>query len=113
MRQIINDYNLINLLTLLRSRKHYIACYYGTFLHHLVEFILQHTGVQAQLSEAVLLHRLNDAVHLCIVLRGQVGEVDVRGDELSAQHACVQVAQDLLCITAQKTRCRCVDEARC
>lgn len=54
----------------------------------LVEFVLQHAGVQAQLAEAVLLHRLNDAVHLCVVLRGQVGEVDVRRDELSAQHTC-------------------------
>lgn len=53
----------------------------------LVELILQHTGIQVQLSKAVFLHRLDDAVHLCIVLRRQVWEVDVRGDELSAQHA--------------------------
>ena len=55
----------------------------------LVEFVLQHAGVQAQLAEAVLLHRLNDAVHLSVVLSGQVGEVDVWRDELSAQHTCV------------------------
>lgn len=52
----------------------------------LVELILQHTCIQAQLSEAVLLHRLDDAVHLCVVLGGEVGEVDVRGDEFFAQH---------------------------
>lgn len=52
----------------------------------LVELILQHTCIQAQLSEAVLFHRLDDAVHLCVVLGREVGEVDVRGDEFFAQH---------------------------
>lgn len=53
----------------------------------LVEFVLQHAGVQAQLAEAVLFHSLNDSVHLCVVLGGQMGKVDVRRDELFAQHA--------------------------
>lgn len=75
----------------------------GSDSSDLVEFILQHTCIQAQLSEVVFLHRLDDAVHLCIVLGRQVREVDVRGDEFSAQHACVQEAQDLLCIAAGKT----------
>lgn len=55
----------------------------------LVELVLQQAGVQAQLVEDVLLHRLNDAVHLSVVLCGQVREVDVRWDELFAQHTCV------------------------
>lgn len=51
----------------------------------LVEFILQQTGIQAQLAEAFLLHRLNDTVHLCVVHSGQVGKVNVRRDQLFAQ----------------------------
>lgn len=74
---------------------------------HLVEFVLQHTGVQAQLAKAVLLHRLNDTIHLCIVLGRQVGEVDMRRDELSAEHTSVEVAQDLLRIPAQEKNWRC------
>lgn len=52
----------------------------------LVEFVLQDTGVQAELVEGVLLHRLNNGVHLCVVLGRQMGVVDVRRDELFAQH---------------------------
>lgn len=55
----------------------------------LVEFVFQHAGIQAQLVKAALLHRLNYAVHLCVVFGRQVGEVDVRRDELFAQHTCV------------------------
>lgn len=38
----------------------------------LVELVLQHTRVQAQLSKVVFLHRLDDAIHLRIVLGRQV-----------------------------------------
>lgn len=47
---------------------HILAC--ELFTSDLIEFVLQQTGVQAQLIEAFLLHCLNDAVHLCIVLGG-------------------------------------------
>lgn len=70
----------------------------------LVEFVLQQTGIQAELSEAVLLHRLNDTVHLSVALGGQVREVDVMRDELSAQHTRVKETKDLLCIAARTTK---------
>lgn len=69
----------------------------------LVEFVLQHTGIQAQLAEGVLLHCLDDTIHFCVVLSRQVREVDVRWDELFAQHTCVQESQDLLCIPANRS----------
>ena len=53
----------------------------------------------------VLLHGLDDLVHLCIVLGGEVGEVDVGRDEGPAQDIVVEVPQDFLSIpAAQKTQ---------
>ena len=53
----------------------------------------------------VLLHGLDDLVHLRVVLSGQVREVDVRRDEGPAQDVGVEVPQDLLGIpAAQKGR---------
>lgn len=93
-------HKLLDYLQIVNNHIHILAC--DLFPSDLVEFVLQHAGVQAQLTKAILLHSLNDAVHLCVVLSGQVGEVDVRRDELSAEHTCVKEAQDLLCISAWK-----------
>ena len=65
---------------------------------YLVEFVFQQAGVQTQLREARLPDCLDDPIHLSVVLAGQVGEVDVRGDERFAQHLRLQVAQDLLSV---------------
>ena len=52
----------------------------------------------------VLLHGLDDLVHLCIVLGGEVGEVDVGRDEGSAQDVVVEVPQDFLSIPGAQKR---------
>lgn len=68
---------------------------------HLVEFILQDTRLQAQLGEAVFLYGLDDAVHLSVVRRSEVGQVDVRRDEVVAQDVRVEITQDLFSISAE------------
>lgn len=52
---------------------------------HLVEFILQDTGLQTQLDKAVFFYRLDDAVHLSIVGCGEMGKVHVRRNEVMTQ----------------------------
>lgn len=52
----------------------------------------------------VLLYSLDDLVHLCIVLGGEVGEIDVGRDEGPAQDVVVEVPQDFLSISAAQKR---------
>lgn len=59
---------------------------------HLVELILQDTGVQTQLSEPALFDRLDDAVHLGVVWRGEVGEVHMWRDEVVTQCVGIEVS---------------------
>lgn len=73
------------------------ACGISTYL---VEFILQETGLQTQLGKAVLLYRLDDAVHISVVRWGEVGKVHVRRNEIVTQDVGVKVSKDLFSISA-------------
>lgn len=76
----------------------------GATRPHLVELVLQDTRLQTQLSKAVFFDRLDHPIHLGIVRRGEVGEVDVWGDEIVTQHVGIEVAEDFLCIPTDRAK---------